>query len=118
MEQGDLFEKPNPLQKALTEALRLALPSEAMAPEYEHKWKRRKMVRGLPIPRLTARARRTSAGGCSGWPSPKAQEDGRTLEQYEAGRRRGYKKRQGKTRGGPASKMGGLAIAAQLAGWA
>jgi len=54
----------------------------------------------------------------AGWPSPKAQEDGRTLEQYEAARQRGYESRKGKTNGGPASKQGGLAIAAQLTGWA
>ena len=51
----------------------------------------------------------------SGWPTPKAQEDGRTLEQYEAARQRGYEARKGKTSGGPASAQGGLAIAAQLA---
>mgnify|MGYP000870216340 CR=1 FL=1 len=52
-----------------------------------------------------------------GWPTPKEQEDGRTLEQYEAARQRGYEQRKGKTSGGPASKQGGLAIAAQLAPW-
>jgi len=51
------------------------------------------------------------------WPSPKAQEDGRTLEQYEAGRLRGYETRKGKTSGGPSSKQGGLSIAVQLASW-
>ena len=51
------------------------------------------------------------------WPSPKAQEDGRTLEQYEAGRQRGYENRKGKTPGGPSGKQGGLAIASQLASW-
>lgn len=50
----------------------------------------------------------------AGWPTPKAQEDGRTLEQYEAGRLRGYETRKGKTSGGPASAQGTLAIAAQL----
>ena len=52
----------------------------------------------------------------AGWPTPKAQEDGRTLEQYEAGRQRGYETRKGKTSGGPASAQGTLAIAVQLAG--
>lgn len=75
------------------------------------------MQSGPPICRLAARARPTSGNGCSGWPTPKAQEDGRTLEQYEDGRQRGYEKRKGLTSGGPASKQGGLAIAAQLAGW-
>lgn len=72
---------------------------------------------GPPIFRLRASGRRTSDSGCSGWPTPKSQEDGRTLEQYEAARRRGYEARKGKTSGGPASAQGGLAIAAQLAGW-
>jgi len=54
----------------------------------------------------------------AGWPSPKAQEDGRTLEQYEAGRMRGYAMRQGKTAGGPSAKQGTLSIAVQLCGWA
>jgi hypothetical protein len=70
-----------------------------------------------PICALRASARRTSGSGCSGWPTPKAKEDGRTLEDYEKGRQKGYKTRKGKTSGGPASKQGGLAIAAQLAGW-
>lgn len=48
-------------------------------------------------------------------PSPKAQQDGRTLEQYEQGRQRGYETRKGKTKGGPSSKQGDLAIAVQLA---
>tara|TARA_R110000824_G_C15114680_1_gene667443 strand:+ start:434 stop:862 length:429 start_codon:yes stop_codon:yes gene_type:complete len=52
----------------------------------------------------------------TGWPTPKAQEDGRTLEQYAAGRLRGAEKRKGKTSGGPASKQGGLSIAVQLIG--
>jgi hypothetical protein len=70
-----------------------------------------------PICALRASARRTSDSGCSGWPTPKAKEDGRTLEDYEKGRQKGYKARKGKTSGGPASRQGGLAIAAQLAGW-
>jgi hypothetical protein len=87
------------------------------SPEYAMTWKRQAMPSGAPICRLAARARRTSEAACSGWPSPKAVEDGRTLEQYEAGRQRGYENRKGKTNGGPASKQGGLAIAAQLVGW-
>lgn len=51
------------------------------------------------------------------WPTPKAQEDGRTLDQYEAARQKGYDARKGKTSGGPASEQGTLAIAAQLASW-
>jgi hypothetical protein len=51
------------------------------------------------------------------WPTPKAQEDGRTLEQHTAARARGYENRKGKTSGGPSSEQGTLAIAAQLASW-
>jgi hypothetical protein len=52
----------------------------------------------------------------TGWPTPKAQEDGRTLEQYQEGRLRGYETRKGKTSGGPSSLMGTLSIAVQLVG--
>ena len=77
------------------------------------------MPSGPPICALRARARPTSDSGSSGWPTPKAQEDGRTLEQYEAGRVRGYLKRQGKTSGGKSSAQGTLSIAVQLVptGW-
>jgi hypothetical protein len=56
------------------------------------------------------------AFGLTGWPTPKAQEDGSTPEQYEARRQRAYANRKGKTSGGPSGKQGGLAIAAQLTG--
>lgn len=85
--------------------------------EYSQTWREKITPSGLRYWEHTARARRTSDSDCSGWPSPKAQEDGRTLEQYEAGRQRGYERRKGKTNGGPASAQGGLSIAAQLAGW-
>jgi hypothetical protein len=87
------------------------------SPEYALTWKHWDMPAGVPICALRASGRRTSGNGFGGWPTPKATEDGRTLEQYEAGRQRGYERRKGKTNGGPASKIGGLAIAAQLAGW-
>ncbi len=87
------------------------------SPEYVLTWKHWDMESGPPICALRASARRTSDNACTGWPTPKAQEDGRTLDQYERGRLLGYERRKGKTSGGPASAMGGLAIAAQLAGW-
>ena len=65
----------------------------------------------------TASAHRTSDSGCTSWPTPKAEEDGRTLEQYEQGRLRGYATRKGKTSGGPSSKQGTLSIAVQFASW-
>lgn len=71
-----MFDRPNPLQRALTAALECGLSSQAMAPEYQHKWKRRRTAQGLLIPRLIARPRRTCATGCSGWPTPDAQDFG------------------------------------------
>jgi hypothetical protein len=71
---------------------------------------------GMRHQRGTADTLSAQAGqDISGWPSPKAEQDGRTLEQYEEGRMRGYETRKGKTRGGPSSKQGDLAIATQLA---
>src|SRR3546814_13202600 len=78
------------------------------SPEYVLTWKHWDMPSGPPICALRARAPRTSDHDCgglrsasaseaepsvAGWPTPKATEDGRTLEQYEAGRLRGYEKR-------------------------
>ena len=88
-----------------------------LAPEYQYHWKITLTPGGRESPTLRASGRLKSGSGFGGWPTPKGQEDGRTLEQYEAGRKRGYEKRKGKTAGGPSSKLGGLAIAAQMAGW-
>ena len=82
---------------------------------FSFRWKRQVTPSGRSISLLRARARRTGDHGSGSWPSPKAQEDGSTLEQYEARRQRGYEARKGKTSGGPSSKQGGLAISAQLA---
>ena len=60
----------------------------------------------------------TTVASLAGWPTPKAQEDGRTMEQFQASRLRCYENRKGKSAGGPSSKQGGLAISVQLAGWA
>ena len=101
------------LQSALANRLQTLLDT-AGSIEFSLTWKEKATPAGRRYCQLQASGRRTSGSGCSGWPSPKAQEDGRTLEQYEAGRLRGYQKRQGKTRGGPASKQGGLSISVQL----
>ena len=85
--------------------------------EFVQTWKERVTPSGHRYSEHTARGHRTSANGSTGWPRPKSQEDGRTLEQYESARQRGYEARKGKTAGGPASAQGGLAIASQLAGW-
>lgn len=105
------------LQSSLASRLRARMDS-AGSTEYSLTWKERATPAGRQICALRASTRRTSDSGCTGRPSPKAQEDGRTLEQYESARLRGYENRKGKTVGGPASKQDGLAIAAQMAGWA
>jgi len=53
------------------------------SPEYALTWKEWDMPSGPPICALRASARRTSDSGFTGWPTPKAQEDNRTLEQYQ-----------------------------------
>ena len=60
-------------------------------------------------------APRTSGTGSSLWPTPQATQDGRTPEQYDAARRRGYEKRKAKgtSLGGPSGKTGQLAVAVQ-----
>ena len=80
-------------------------------------WSRKATPSGRWVYRVRVSARSTSGSGYGSWPSPKAQEDGRTLEQYAAGRLRGYETRKGKTAGGPAALQGTLSIAVQLAGW-
>ncbi len=106
------------LQRCLESSLRARLGVNG-SPEYALTWKAQDMPAGPPICALVALARRTSGSGLIGWPTPKAIEDGRTLEQYEAARLRGYERRKGKTNGGPSSKMGGLSVAVQmiLLGW-
>lgn len=113
------------LQQFLASRLRARL-GDTGSPEFAVIWSSWDMPLGVPISRLRVSVRRISETACTGvppdcWPTPKAQEDGRTLDQYEAARQKGYKARKGKTSGGPASAKGGLAIAAQLteppAGW-
>ncbi len=104
------------LQSSLESRLR-AKTASLGSTLYQLTWKDRAGPSQLPICALRASVRRTSANDLSGWPTPKAQEDGRTLEQYAAARTRGYEARKGKTSGGPASAQGGLAIAAQFSGW-
>ena len=111
------------LQSALEKALRSRLSGHGSM-IYRTGWKDHATPSGRRISRLRASAGTTSGSGpisspstLSGWPTPKAQEDGRTLEQYEAGRMRGYETRKGKTSGGPASSQGTLSISVQLAGW-
>jgi hypothetical protein len=62
-----------------TAALQHALASRLVdatdcggSPEYAMTWRRVAMPSGPPICRLAARGHRTSANGCSGWPTPMA----------------------------------------------
>jgi hypothetical protein len=55
-----------------------------------------------------------AASAGSAWPTPKAQEDGRTPEQWEAARMRHYETRKSSnSSGGPASEKGSLAVYVQ-----
>ena len=85
--------------------------------EYRQTWKRKATPAGRPYWAHIPSTRPINDSGSTGWPTPKAQEDGSTPEQYEARRQRAYANRKGKTSGGPSGKQGGLAIAAQLTGW-
>jgi hypothetical protein len=80
-------------------------------------WSRKVTPSGRVVSRLRASGRSTSGSGSGSWPTPKAQEDGRTLDQYAEARAKGYEARKGKSNGGPSGKQGGLSIAAQLTAW-
>jgi hypothetical protein len=112
VEQGNLFEKPNLLQRGLTAALKRALLPEMVAPEYQCKWVRKVTPSGLPIFRLRASARRTSATGCSGWPTPTQYASKQTPEEWEA---RNAAARAKNHNLGAVERP--LELVAQLAGW-
>lgn len=104
------------LQQSLASRLRQRFDS-AGSMEYAETWKEKATPLGFTYWAHTASGRRTSDSESTGWPTPKHQEDGRTWDQYQAARLRGYEARKGKTCGGPASEQGGLAIAVQTVGW-
>ena len=113
---GPLFTALSPsadLQRSLENRLQARMAGSG-SPLFVLTWSDWDMPAGVLICRLRASGRRTSDSGYGGWPTPRSQEDGRTLEQYGEGRRRGYPNRKGKTSGGPSSRMGGQSIAAQL----
>ena len=116
---GPLFTTSLPsagLQRSLESKLRARMDGSG-SQLYVLIWSEVDMPAGVPILRRRASGRRTSGSGSSGWPTPKAQEDGRTPQQYAAARLKGYEERKGKSRGGPSGKQGGLSIAAQMTGW-
>ena len=61
------------LQRALASRLAAALDVNG-SPEYVLIWKLWDMPSGVPICRLAASGRRTGGSGCSGWPTPAANE--------------------------------------------
>lgn len=68
--QIPLFSNPNDLQNRMAAVL-IARLKVYQSPLFSHKWKIR-MTKKNMVMALRARARRTSANGCTSWPSPKA----------------------------------------------
>ena len=71
---GPLFTASSPsavLQRSLESRLVARLAANG-SPEYVLTWRWQDMPSGPPICQLRASARRTSGGGCSGWPTPDA----------------------------------------------
>jgi hypothetical protein len=85
--------------------------------EYELTWSRKATPSGLRIFRLRAVARRTSGKGCTGWPSPTAQEAGSTPEAFLQRKRDAVAR--GSQMGICLTDLGLLAKAVEpLSGWA
>jgi hypothetical protein len=84
--------------------------------EYELTWKHWTMKSGLPICALRASERRTSGNGCSGWPTPVANDDNKSPEAHLA-----MKKRMGERDGSGSNRtqITSLQVMAKtaLAGW-
>jgi len=79
--------------------------------EYRQTWRQKATPLGRVYWEHTASAHRTSAKDCSGWPTPKSQESGDTIETWSNRRERHGSHLSG-------GKMGlSLSVAAQLAGW-
>lgn len=81
------------------------------SPLYALTWKTSDMPSGPPICALRASARRTSANGCTGWPTPNAGPQNDTDTQWEA-RREECRERHGNNGFGLT-----LGMAATLTGW-
>ena len=83
---GPLFSTSSPsadLQRSLESRLRARMDLNG-SPEYVLTWKAQDMPAGLPICALQASARRTSETGCSGWPTPVANDDNKSPEAHLA----------------------------------
>lgn len=105
---GPLFSDSSPsedLQRSLENRLE-ALLAESGSPLFELTWKHSDMLLGPPILQRQASARHIFDSAFIGWPTPRARDDGRSLEAHET-----YQARTGKK---PSSS---LAVEAQKAGW-
>lgn len=114
---GPLFSVSSPsagLQSSLANRLVARLGTNG-SPEFALTWRSLDMPAGLPICALRVSARRTSARGSTGWPTPDASvaQDGESLSSWEA--RREMLKQKGINGNGCGLP---LTMAAQLAGWA
>lgn len=85
--------------------------------EYAQTWRERVTPSGLRYSEHTASARRTSDSGCTGWPTPLAQEfDHTDLEGMEA-RRRKYQEKYGNNGFGLTLGQASALWLSALAGW-
>lgn len=83
---GPIFEISSPsaiLQRSLENKLRVRMAAHG-SPEYDLTWKEWDMPSGLPICALRASGRRTSGNGSTGWPTPVANDDNRSVEAHLA----------------------------------
>lgn len=99
------------LQSSLESRLRVRMDG-CGSPEYDLTWKRWDMPSGPQICARRASVRRTSGRGCTGWPSPKADDIEETVEIKLARIKRIAAS--GKT---PPGFPGTLTVCAQLVGW-
>ena len=95
------------LQKSIGQSLRTQL-ADCGNPLYRIVWSNWDMPAGPQICRQRASARRISGNDCIGWPTVRAQDDGRTVEQYHE---------MLASRTGKRQTITSLQVAAQLAGW-
>jgi hypothetical protein len=82
--------------------------------EYRQTWRRKATPLGRVYWAHTASARPTSDSGCTGWPTPVANDDNKTPEAHLA-----MKQRMGERDGSDANRTAitSLSVAAQMAGW-
>lgn len=104
---GNLSSPSAVLQSSLENRLRARMAGSG-SPLYALTWKHWDVPLGLPICALRALGRRISGNGCSGWPTPVADDTNRSLYAFQD--YHGNRPRSGTT-------IFSLNVAAQLAGW-